>query len=181
MAIVNVTPDSFSDGGERLDPAQAIVDGLRFISRAPTSSMSAVNRPVRVRGPSGRGRTAPRPAGRRGLTRRGALVSIDTRRAPWREACLDAGARIVNDVSALRDDPRHAAPCRRARRVPVVLMHRRGRSEDGYAGPAYRDCGRGRPQFLIDRAEQCQAAGFRAGRSPSIPASASASAEETWP
>ena len=104
------------------------------------------------------------------------VVSIDTRRAAVARACLDAGARIVNDVSALRDDAA-MLPLVVAPRAPVVLMHRRGRPEDSYAGPAYRDVVEDVREFLLERA-----AGVRGGRrrrataSPSIPASASARA-----
>ena len=73
-------------------------------------------------------------------------------------ACLDAGARIVNDVSALRDDPA-MLPLLVERRVPVVLMHRRGRQEDKYEGPAYRDVVEDVRAFLLERAGVCEAAG----------------------
>jgi len=73
-------------------------------------------------------------------------------------ACLDAGARIVNDVSALRDDPRDAAASVE-RRVPVVLMHRRGRQDNRYEGPAYRDVVEDVRAFLLERAAACEAAG----------------------
>ena len=118
MAIVNVTPDSFSDGGERLDPARAIVDGLQFISEgadfvdiggeSTRPGSRAVSEEEELR------RVLPVVEG---LARRGALISIDTRRASVARACLDAGARIVNDVSALRDDP-EMMPLIAERRVP---------------------------------------------------------------
>src|SRR4029453_5991906 len=103
--IVNVTPDSFSDGGERLDPARAVEDGLRFVSEGADF--------VDVGGESTRPGSRPTPADEEvrrvlpvgeGLSRHKAIVSIDTRRALVARAALDAGARIVNDVSALRDD-----------------------------------------------------------------------------
>ena len=159
MAIVNVTPDSFSDGGERLDPVRAIVDGLQFISEgadfldvggeSTRPGSHAVSEEEELR------RVLPVVEG---LVRRGALISIDTRRAAVARACLDAGARIVNDVSALRDDP-DMMPLIVERQVPVVLMHRRGRSEDGYAGPDYRDVVEDVRQFLIERSQACQSAG----------------------
>src|ERR1700754_1540933 len=105
MAIVNVTPDSFSDGGERLDPAQAIDDGLRFVAEGadivdvggePTRPGS---RPIPVEDELGRRRPVVE-----GLAGRGVIVSIDTRRAEVARVCLAAGARVLNDVSALRDD-----------------------------------------------------------------------------
>lgn len=165
MAIVNVTPDSFSDGGERLDPARAIVDGLQCVSEGADF--------VDVGGESTRPGSHPVSAEEElqrvlpvvyGLARRGVRVSIDTRRAAVARPCIDAGARIVNDVSALRDDP-EMMPLVASRNVPVVLMHRRGRSEDKYAGPAYRDVVEDVRQFLIERSQECEKAGIAA---PSI-------------
>jgi len=160
MAIANVTPDSFSDGGERLDPARAIEDGLRFVSEGADI--------VDVGGESTRPGSQPTAADEElrrilpvveGLARQGVLVSIDTRRASVARACLDAGARIVNDVSALRDDP-ELTPLVAERGVPVVLMHRRGRSIDGYEGPAYGDVVEDVRRFLIERAQAAEAAGI---------------------
>ncbi|HTB35778.1 MAG TPA: dihydropteroate synthase [Reyranella sp.] len=160
MAIANVTPDSFSDGGERLDPARAIEDGLRFVSEGADI--------VDVGGESTRPGSQPTAADEElrrilpvveGLARQGVLVSIDTRRASVARACLDAGARIVNDVSALRDDP-ELMPLVAERGVPVVLMHRRGRSIDGYEGPAYGDVVEDVRRFLIERAQAAEAAGI---------------------
>ena len=107
MAIVNVTPDSFSDGGERLDPAQAIDDGLRFVAEGADivdvggefDAAGLARRSRRRRNCGGSCRSS------RAWRSRGVVVSVDTRRAEVARACLDAGARIVNDVSALRDDP----------------------------------------------------------------------------
>ncbi|HYC65663.1 MAG TPA: dihydropteroate synthase, partial [Reyranellaceae bacterium] len=90
MAIVNVTPDSFSDGGERQEPAQAIEDGLRFWSQGadivdvggestrPGSHATALEEELK--------RVLPVVSG---LARRGVTVSIDTRRAAVARACLD--------------------------------------------------------------------------------------------
>jgi dihydropteroate synthase len=160
MAIANVTPDSFSDGGERLDPARAIEDGLRFVSEGADI--------VDVGGESTRPGSQPTAADEElrrilpvveGLARQGVLVSIDTRRASVARTCLDAGARIVNDVSALRDDP-EMMPLVAERGVPVVLMHRRGRSIDGYQGPAYADVVEDVRRFLLERAQAAEAAGI---------------------
>ena len=159
MAIVNVTPDSFSDGGERLDPAQAIDDGLRFVSAGADI--------VDVGGESTRPGSAPTAVADElsrvlpvveGLAKQNVVVSVDTRHAEVARACLDAGARIVNDVSALRDDPA-LLPLVAQRRAPVVLMHRRGQSADGYEGPAYRDVVEDVRDFLLERARTAEAAG----------------------
>lgn len=161
MAIVNVTPDSFSDGGDRLDPARAIDDGMRFVSEG-----AAI---VDVGGESTRpgsrsvdpddelGRVLPVVEG---LAKRGVVVSVDTRRAPVARACLDAGARIVNDISAGLDDPA-MLPLLGETGAPVVLMHRAGRPETNYVVPPYGDVVDEVRRFLVARAEACLAAGVK--------------------
>lgn len=164
MAIVNVTPDSFSDGGERLDPMRAIEDGLRFVEEGadildiggestrpgslPTSPEEELKRVLPVI---------------EGLLRQGSgrslVLSIDTRRASVARAALDAGARIVNDVSALRDDAA-MLPLVAERQADVVLMHRRGLPENTFAGPAYVDVVEDVRAFLLERAAACEAAGL---------------------
>lgn len=164
MAIVNVTPDSFSDGGERLDPAQAIDDGLRFVSEGADI--------VDVGGESTRPGSRPVDADEElqrvlpvveGLAGRGLVVSIDTRRALVARACLDAGARVVNDVSALGDDPA-LMPLVAGRGASVVLMHRRGRPEEKYIVPPYVDVVGEVRHFLVRRAGACEAAGIARDR-----------------
>jgi dihydropteroate synthase len=125
MGVLNVTPDSFSDGG-RLDPASAIAAGLAM--RADGADI------VDVGGESTRPGAGP-TSGEierariipviRGLAAAGVLVSVDTSHAETMEAALDAGAAIVNDITALARDP-DAAPLVAARGCPVILMHMRG-------------------------------------------------------
>jgi dihydropteroate synthase len=164
MAIVNVTPDSFSDGGERLDAAQAIEDGLRFVSEGADI--------VDVGGESTRPGSQPVPEAEElrrvlpvvaGLVAKDVVVSVDTRRTSVARACLDAGARMVNDVSALRDEPA-LLPLLAERTAAVVLMHRRGRSENNYEGPAYFDVVAEVRRFLLERAAICEAAGIERQR-----------------
>jgi dihydropteroate synthase len=159
MGVVNVTPDSFSDGGLRLDPARAIADGLAMLadgadfvdvggeSTRPGAEAVSVEEELR--------RVVPVV---RGLADAGALVSIDTRRARVMAAALDAGARMVNDVSALGDDA-DALPLVAARACPVVLMHRRGSAADRYRGEAYADVVAEVRDFLAARVAQCVASG----------------------
>ena len=160
MAIVNVTPDSFSDGGDRFDAARAVEDGLRLASEGADF--------VDVGGESTRPGSQPVPVDEEyrrvvpvvaALAARGVVVSIDTRRAAVARGCLDAGARIVNDVSALRDDP-ELLPLVVERCAAVVLMHRRGLSGDKYSGPAYRDVVEDVRTFLVERARAAEAAGL---------------------
>ncbi|MDE2581664.1 MAG: dihydropteroate synthase [Rhodospirillales bacterium] len=139
MGILNVTPDSFSDGGTHVDGDAAIAAG-----RALAAAGADI---VDVGGESTRPGAVPtdpaeeirriRPVVR-GLAAAGILVSIDTRNAATMEAALDAGAALVNDVSALAHDP-DAAPLVASRRVPVVLMHMRGTPQTMAAHAAYAD------------------------------------------
>lgn len=159
MAIVNVTPDSFSDGGERLDPARAIDDGLRFVAEG-ADILDVGGESTRP----GSQPTSPEDELRRilpvveGLARRKAVISIDTRRASVARAALDAGARIVNDISALRDDPA-MLPLVADRGCEVVLMHRRGLPENSFAGAPYGDVVEDVRRFLVEHAAACEAAG----------------------
>ena len=160
MAILNVTPDSFSDGGQHLDPARAIDDGLRFVSQGADI--------VDVGGESTRPGSRAVPCGEElqralpvvaGLAKQGVLVSIDTRRAAVARACVDSGARIVNDVSAARDDPGMMALVA-LRGAALILVHRRGRSEEKYEGSPYGEVVQDVRRFLLERATACQAAGI---------------------
>lgn len=126
MGILNVTPDSFSDGGTTDDPAAAIEAGRRMLADGATI--------LDIGGESTRpGASIVPPAEEQArilpviaaLARLGALISVDTRNASTMERAVAAGARIVNDVSALAYDP--AAPATVARLgCAVVLMHMRG-------------------------------------------------------
>jgi dihydropteroate synthase len=125
MGILNVTPDSFSDGG-RTDPDAAIAAGLAM--RDDGADI------VDVGGESARPGASPTPPETerarilpviRALAEQGVLISVDTKHAATMAAALDAGATIVNDISALTFDPA-AAGLVAARGCPVVLMHMRG-------------------------------------------------------
>lgn len=164
MAIVNVTPDSFSDGGERLDPARAIDDGLRFVAEG-ADILDIGGESTRP----GSQPTSPEDELRRilpvveGLAKHGLVVSIDTRRASVARVALEAGARIVNDISALRDDEA-MLPLVADRGAEVILMHRRGLPENTFAGPAYADVVEDVRAFLLERAAACEAAGVQRER-----------------
>ncbi len=123
MAILNVTPDSFSDGGAHVDP---VASGLRMLEQGAGI--------IDVGGESTRPGAHPVPPEEEqrrilpaihALAREGAIVSVDTRHASTMRAALQAGACIVNDVSALRHDP-DAARFLATRDCAVILMHMRG-------------------------------------------------------
>ncbi len=140
MGVLNVTPDSFSDAAALEGVEQAIAHGLRLFEDGADW--------VDVGGESTRPGAAPVPAeeeARRvvpvveGLRRRGAgPLSVDTTKASVARSALDAGADLVNDVSAFDYDPEMVGLVA-ARGVPAVLMHLRGGFSEMHRSPAYRD------------------------------------------
>ncbi|HEX2479222.1 MAG TPA: dihydropteroate synthase [Geminicoccaceae bacterium] len=137
MGVVNVTPDSFSDGGQFAEPGIAVAHGLRLHaegadivdvggeSTRPGATAIAADEEIR--------RVIPVVEG---LARAGVLASIDTRRAVVMRAAVAAGARMINDVSALRHDPDSLAAAG-ASGVPVVLMHSQGEPATMQVQPTY--------------------------------------------
>jgi len=140
MGVLNVTPDSFSDGGKFLDAAPAIEQALAMES-AGADLLDIGGESTR---PGSAGTSAKEELTRvlpvlHGL--RGALripISIDTQKAEVAEAALDAGAQIINDISGLKNDPRIAEVAARLR-VPLILMHMRGAPRTMQQGPFARD------------------------------------------
>jgi len=139
MGVVNVTPDSFSDGGEWLEPDAAIAHGLELIADGAdiVDVGGESTRPGAVRvGQQEELRRVGRVIA--GLAAAGACVSIDTMRAQVAEAALQAGAALVNDVSGGLADPGMARLIADAG-VPYVVMHWRGHSRGMQDRAAYRD------------------------------------------
>ena len=126
MGALNLTPDSFSDGGRlaRLDAALEAGHGMMAAGADILDIGGESTRPGAepVSPEEEQDRVLPAI---RALSAEGAVISVDTRHASTMEAALDAGARIVNDVTALAHDPRSSGVVA-ARRAPVVLMHMRG-------------------------------------------------------
>lgn len=162
MGIVNVTPDSFSDGGRFLDADAAIARGLAL--RADGATIVDVGgestRPgaERVDPAIERERVLPVVAA---LAAEGVVVSIDTMNAATAVAAVEAGARIVNDVSGGLADPGMLAAVA-ATGADIVLQHWRGPSSDMYAAADYRDVER----ELIAELQQRVRAAAQAGISP---------------
>jgi dihydropteroate synthase len=164
MGIVNVTPDSFSDGGRFLDPEIAIAHGLWL--RAEGANLLDVGgestRP-------GAERVAPNVEQERvlpvvrALAEAGAVVSIDTMNASTALAAVDAGARIVNDVSGGLADP-DMLPAVATTNAEVVLGHWRGPSADMYARAEYADVVQEVLRELTARVEAAAAAGIPPAR-----------------
>ena len=161
MGILNMTPDSFSDGGEFLDRPE--------VAAAPAAAMLEGGAAlVDVGGESTRPGAAAVWEGDElkrvipmieQLAAGGAAVSIDSRRASVIEAALAAGATLVNDVSALRHDPRSLDLVAR-HAVPVVLMHAPGGADDLHADGAYADVVLDVFDWLAERRDAAIAAGI---------------------
>ena len=140
MGIVNVTPDSFSDGGEFLDPERAIAHG-RTLADEGADLLDIGGESTR---PGSEGVTAEEEVARVAPVVEalvgvdGATVSIDTSKVAVAESALSLGATIVNDVTALRAEPDLAAVCAE-RRCEVVLMHMLGEPRTMQAAPSYDD------------------------------------------
>jgi len=160
MGILNITPDSFSDGGRFLDPAAAVAHGCEMAAAGADI--------LDVGGESTRPGAAPVGAGAEAervvaviaeLARRcpGAIVSVDTAKAAVAAAALAAGARMVNDVSAGGDAAMLALVAERG--AAVVLMHMRGEPRTMQRDTAYADVVAEVHAFLAERA----AAAVRAG------------------
>jgi dihydropteroate synthase len=140
MGVLNVTPDSFSDGGTFLDLQAAVAralelecDGADILDIGGESTRPAAA-PVSAR--EELSRILPVLEALRGKLR--IPISVDTQKSEVAETALAAGAEIVNDVSALRTDPHLAEVARRAR-APMILMHMRGTPRTMQRGPFARD------------------------------------------
>jgi dihydropteroate synthase len=164
MGVVNVTPDSFSDGGLFLEPEAAIAHGSELAdegaeildvggeSTRPGADAVPVEEEIR--------RTAPVVADLAGL---GHAVSIDTSKLAVAEAALDGGATIVNDVTAFQAEPELAALCAE-REATVILMHMQGDPRTMQEDPRYADVVDDIKAFLSERVEVATEAGVSSER-----------------
>lgn len=162
FGILNVTPDSFSDGGDFFDREAAVAHAAEMLdegahvidiggeSTRPGSDPVSPEAEIRRVIPVVRDILAERPD---------ALISVDTYRAATAEAALKAGARIVNDVTALRGDPRMVSVVAGAG-CPVVLMHMLGEPKTMQQNPYYEDVVREVRDFLAERAEYAERQGI---------------------
>jgi dihydropteroate synthase len=159
MGVVNVTPDSFSDGGTWLDPDKAIAHGLELVSQGADiiDIGGESTRPGAERVPMDEELSRVMPVVE-ALTSAGCYVSIDTMRAEVAARALAAGARMVNDVSGGLADP-EMPPVVAAAGVPYVVMHWRGHSADMYGPAVYSDVVTEVCSELGRRAEAVLAAG----------------------
>ncbi len=162
MGILNVTPDSFSDGGEFLDNPEVANEHAAKMLEAGAAIIDVggeSTRPGAAAVWEGDELKRVIPAIER-LSAMGAAISVDTRRPAVMETALEAGAHIINDVSALRHDPRSMELAARAN-VPVVLMHAPGDGEDLHADANYRDVVLDVFDMLKERRDAAIAAGIQ--------------------
>lgn len=164
MGIVNVTPDSFYDGGYHPDPASAIAHGRRLMEEgadildiggeSTRPGSAAVDTAAEI------ARVVPVIEA---LSAAGAVVSVDTRRAAVMRAASSAGARIVNDITALSGDADSVAAVAETG-ASAVLMHMQGEPATMQKDPRYVDAPAEIEAYLAGRVAACRAAGIPADR-----------------
>jgi dihydropteroate synthase len=164
MGIVNVTPDSFSDGGDFAEAQAAVARGQALIdagadildiggeSTRPGSHPTSIETEI--------DRVAPVIAA---LAKRGHLISIDSRHAVVMAAALDAGAKIINDVTALTGDPDSLDLAARSG-APIILMHMLGAPLTMQQNPTYQNVVEEIRDYLAGRIDACRAAGIAPAR-----------------
>lgn len=165
MGILNVTPDSFSDGGKFMDDPEVANAHAATMLEAGAAIIDVGGESTRPGAPAvWEGDELKRviPAVER-LAASGAAISVDTRRPGVMEAALAAGAHVINDVSALRHDPR-SLEFAAAAGAPVVLMHAPGEGEDLHAGGEYADVALDVFDWLRARRDAALAAGIARDR-----------------
>lgn len=158
MGVVNVTPDSFSDGGRHPTPATAFAHGMALAreggdildvggeSTRPGAASVAADEEAR--------RVLPTIAK---LAEQGCTVSVDTRKADVAERAIEAGARIVNDVTAGSDPAMFPLIARTG--AGIVLMHMQGEPQTMQDAPRYADVVKEVARFLLERAHAAERAG----------------------
>ena len=161
MGVLNVTPDSFSDGGRYLGVDEAVAHGLAMVEAgaAIIDLGGESTRPGADPVPADEQIRRTRPVIETLRRRTGAVISIDTTLAGVAAAALEAGADIVNDVSGLRGDPAMAGVCAAAG-AGVVVMHMQGEPRTMQVAPVYEDVVAEVRSFFAVQAASAVAAGI---------------------
>ena len=163
FGVLNVTPDSFSDGGEHIDPDAAIAWG-RLLGEGGAAIVDIGGESTR---PGARIITVEEECQRvlpvvRELAARGIVVSLDSRHADVMARALDAGAHVLNDVTALTHEAA-SLPLASGRQARVVLMHMQGTPQTMQNAPAYDDVVLDVFDYLEGRVAACEDAGMPRG------------------
>lgn len=162
MGVINVTPNSFSDGGDFIDPEDAIRQGLKMVEQGAVildiggESTKPGEKPISQ--DEEQNRILPVI---KGLKAAGvqALIAVDTRNAQTMQTAIDNGANIINDISALTHDSQSLNVVAKAQ-IPVILMHMKGTPETMQIAPHYEDVVREVYKFLEGRVEACLKSGI---------------------
>ncbi len=165
MGIINVTPDSFSDGGLFATVDAAVEHGLRLAAEGADllDVGGESTRPGALPVPPAEEAARVLPVLRRLASQTKVPISVDTRNAAVARAALEAGAAVVNDVSAGTHDP-HMLDVWRQSACGIVLMHMRGTPQTMQVDPRYDDVVREVASSLAARVAACAAAGIDPGR-----------------
>ncbi|MFP4314099.1 MAG: dihydropteroate synthase [Alphaproteobacteria bacterium] len=160
MGVVNVTPDSFSDGGKYINKNNAVEHGITLLqegatildiggeSTRPGSQIVDIQEEI--------DRVVPVI---KELSKHAPYISIDTRNAATMRAALDAGANAINDISALTHDSESVVIAKKAQ-VPVFLMHMQGTPQIMQKKPIYNNVVEDVYQYLKDRKTHCETLGI---------------------
>jgi dihydropteroate synthase len=164
MGVVNVTPDSFSDGGDFATPQTAIAQGIRLAEHG-ADIVDVGGESTR---PGAREISAEEELARtipvvKTLAERGLVVSIDTRHATVMTAAVAGGARIINDITALTGDPASVAAAARSN-AAIVLMHMQGEPRTMQADPHYADTTLDLLDYFDERLQTLEKAGIDPAR-----------------
>ncbi len=161
MGILNVTPDSFSDGGQFLDVDKAVAHGIEMAAQGaaiidvgPESTRpgsESVSKDEQIK--------RAVPVIKKLSKKIDSPISIDTKNPDVAQAAIEAGASIINDISALADD--NMAQTAVACQVPVILMHMQGTPQTMQADPHYDDVVSEVAEFLMERAKSAENAGVQ--------------------
>ena len=165
MGVLNVTPDSFSDGGKFLDPRAAVERALEMETQgARIIDMGAESTRPGSRGvPPAEQLRRLLPVLKKFRAKSRAAVSVDTQSSRVAAACLSEGAELINDISALRNDKKMASIVARAG-CGVILMHMQGTPRTMQKAPRYADVLSSLGEFFIERLETCERAGIERGK-----------------
>lgn len=163
MGVVNITPDSFSDGGRFLEKNQAVDHGLRLLEEgADILDLGGEStRPGSQATPPDVEAERVLPVIEQILSHGDAVISIDTNRASVAKAAMEAGASIINDITALRGDPQMALTAAQTG-AGLVLMHMKGVPRSMQENPQYDDVAAEVADFLAGQAEYAIESGVEA-------------------
>ncbi len=162
MGVVNVTPDSFSDGGQFIDTDKAVAHGLRILEEGADildiGGESTRPNAVPVTPEQEQARILPVIEGIKAVAPN-AVISVDTRNANTMQKSIECGADIINDISALTHDSEALNVISKAQ-IPVILMHMQGTPETMQDNPTYNNIIEEIYQYLENRIKACEQSGI---------------------